>query len=570
MKFTNIESGFKMDINKRKKIIRKIIMYVIFCIIFGFSIYIFLPTFNFSNAGVYFFLLGMMIPLLIAHFIINESWEALDDAYGFKDSCLTFIKKNIFDTVLAGLVVIIILMLCIGGISGMGLFNAKKYASVISIKTVNFTDIIHQTDTISDIALMDTETAKMFGERTLGELEDLVSAYDVANQYTTINLNGKPMKISPLEYDSFFKYIEHRSNGIPGYVLVDPVNNVAKYVKSQKSINYSPSAYYGKNLERKLWSYDPTAMYGKSFFELDENGGMYWITPILKASVGLFNGKIVKSVVITDAATGECKSYNLSEIPSWVDIVIAGDMVSKYYNWYGKLRNGYWNSKFAQNGCFVTTDDFGYKTIDEDVYIYTGVTSCNNSKSVTGFVLANSRTGEILYMPVTGAEEHSAMNTAEGEVADYGWKASFPSIININGEPAYLMVLKDSNNIVKRYAIVNISNYSIVAIDTTQKKVMQRYVAMLQGEDDLTGKNDSSNTNQEVTEIPENAITVTITIKEIQYIVNGTKTIVYVKDTEGKVYKSAFDEAWILKNVGDKASITYVETSPISRIYAVE
>ncbi|OUM69004.1 hypothetical protein PIROE2DRAFT_3243 [Piromyces sp. E2] len=507
-----------------------------------------------------------MIPLLIAHFIINESWEAVDDVRGFKKSCLTYMKKNIFEAVLIGLMVIIILMLIFGGIAGMNLFKAKKYASIISIKTVNFTDIIHQTDTISDIALMDTETAKMFGERTLGELEDLVSAYDVADQYTTINLNGKPMKISPLEYDSFFKYKEHQDSGIPGYVLVDPVNNVARYVKSQKSINYSPSAYYGKYLKRKLWSYNPTAIYGDSFFELDENDGMYWITPILKASIGLFNGKIVKSVVITDATTGECKTYELSEIPSWVDIVIDGDTIRKYYNWYGKLRNGFWNSIFAQNGCFVTTDDYGYKTINDDVYIYTGVTSCNNSKSVTGFVLANSRTGEILFMPVTGAEEHSAMSTAEGEVADYGWKASFPSIININGEPAYLMVLKDSNNIVKRYAIVNISNYSIVAIDTTQKKVLQRYNALLMGENDFSGNNDSSHNSQEVIEIPENAITKTITIKEIQYIVNGTNTIVYVKDTEGKVYKSAFDETWILKSIGDQASITFVEASPISRI----
>jgi hypothetical protein len=294
---------------------------------------------------------------------------------------------------------------------------------------------------------------------------------------------------------------------------------------------------------------------------------MYWITPVYEPTIGLFGAKVVTKVVITDANSGECKTYAMDDVPSWVDIVIDGDTICNYYNWYGTLRNGFLNSVFAQNGCVETTDDFGYKTIGDDVYIYTGVTSCNNSKSAVGFVLANSRTGEMTYMSITGAEEHSAMEAAQGEVSDYGWQASFPSIININGEPAYLMVLKDDNNIVKRYAIVNVKSYNIIAIDTTQKKVFAKYERLLNGEDV-----DTIEATVEATEleVPDNAEIKTITISEINFIVNNGDTTVYVRDNDGNIYRCPFDETWIIKSVGDKAEITYTEGEEISQVYEVK
>jgi hypothetical protein len=540
-----------MSKNFIKSLVVGVVIFVIYALVVG---YLCLPAWNIKSVGMAAFLLvGFILSTIASGLITISDYDEM---------------KPHQIVALVGPVIIVILILIIGTISSAKIFSARKYAEIANIETCEFSDVISASEEVSDIALMDTETARHFGERTLGELSDLVSTYDVAEDYSTINLHGKPMKVAPLEYDSFFKYMKNKESGIPGYVLVDPVNNTAKYVKSEKPINYSPSASFGKNLYRRLRNYDLTAIYGTVFFELDEEENMYWIAPVYNPSIGLYGGKVVDRVVIMDANTGECKTYKMSDVPSWVDLVMDGDTICQYYNWYGKLRNGYWNSLFSQTGCFETTDDFGYKTIGDDVYIYTGVTSCNNSQSATGFVLANSKTGEMSFMSVTGAEENSAMAAAEGEVSDYGWKASFPSIINVNGEPVYLMVLKDDNNIVKRYAMVNIKSYNIVAIDATQKKVLAKYNALISGEDI---DNEAVSEVVEV-EIPEDAVTKTITIKSIDFIVSGGETTVYVKSTDGKIYRSQFDEKWIIYEPQSTVKVTVDADSnqDIVTIYEVQ
>ncbi len=483
---------------------------------------------------------------------------------------IAFIIEKEKAVAVSGIVLAALLLeLIIGGLTGAKLFRSRTYASLFVPETVEFSDVITQSEEVSDIALMDTDTAKMFAERTLGELSELVSAYDMDTHCTTICYKGRPMKVAPLAYDTFFKYLANKESGIPGYVLIDPVNNTAKFVRAESPIYYSPSACFSKDLNRALRFYGPTKIYGESFFEIDDDDSMYWVTPVYTPQIGLFGGSVVTSVVIMDATTGQCSEYTMNEVPEWVDIVIDGDTISRYYNWYGELRNGFWNSVLAQTGCFRTTDDFGYKVIGEDVYIYTGVTSCNNSSSATGFVLANSRTGAMSFMTVTGAEEHSAMQAAEGEVSDYGWVASFPSIINVNGEPVYLMVLKDSNNIVKRYAMVNIKQYNVVAIAETQRKVLAKYNALINGEDEASAEA-AAETMPEL-EVPETAVEKTVTVKEIQYIVVNGNTTVYVTTTDG-VYRAQFDEKWILVHAGDSVAVTVspAESGEIGQIYNIK
>lgn len=57
-----------------------------------------------------------------------------------------------------------------------------------------------------------------------------------------------------------------------------------------------------------------------------------------------------------------------------------------------------------------------------------------------GFIMVNERTGEYKYFAVSSANEQSAMNAAEGEVQQYGYQASFPTLINVDNELAYIGV----------------------------------------------------------------------------------------------------------------------------------
>jgi hypothetical protein len=90
-------------------------------------------------------------------------------------------------------------------------------------------------------------------------------------------------------------------------------------------------------------------------------------------------------------------------------------------------------------------------------------------------LMVNGRTGEAVYMTLAGADESSAMAAAEGELQQYGYTASFPSIINVDGAPAYIMVMTDNNRIVKNYAMVNMQNYAQVVTGDTQNEVFRKY-----------------------------------------------------------------------------------------------
>ena len=294
-------------------------------------------------------------------------------------------------------------------------------------------------------------------------------------------------------------------------------------------------------------------------FEIDEEGKPYYVVSVIEKKIGLFGGKTVSGCIVLDPVSGETTKYEVSDIPKWVDVVFYGDLICEQYNWHGMFQNGYINSMFAKKGCKqVTTyyssdeeetdetpiSDYGYIAKDGDIWIYTGVTSVNGDSSNIGFLLANERTGESRYYSVAGADEKSAMAAAEGEVQEKGYQASFPSLINIDGHPTYIMVLKDSGGLVKLYATVNVEQYNIVTTATTQADCIKKYKAAL----GIEG-------TENITEAEE----ATITISAIKYIDIDGNTYIYLIDSENKIFKAkaSSNEDMLLLNVGDKVRIAY-------------
>lgn len=443
-------------------------------------------------------------------------------------------------------------VLVIGGIVSSKLVMASKYAGMIEIQEGNFETDVPESENISNIALMDTDSARIIGERAIGSLSDVVSQYQVSDTYSTIDYNGIPMKVAPLEYAGFFKYMNNRDAGIPGYVLVDPVRNEASYVKLDKAMKYSPSACFGQNLQRHVQLAYPTYEFNGFYFELDNEGNPYYICPVLQANAGLFGAKDVKGIVICNPCTGDCEYMAVDNIPNWVDRVYDGELACQKYNWYGMLSGGYWNSVIGNKGCKITTDDYGYKVMDGDVWVYTGVTSVNGDQSNIGFVLMNSRTAESKYFAIAGAEEHSAMSSAEGQVQNLGYTASFPSLINIGNIPTYILVLKDNAGLVKMYALVNVEKYSIVATGTTQKEALANYRKLL-SENEITVAG-----NELAGDTPSRRITV----EKIRYITVEGETYVYITAKDRSVYKQSFadNENLIFLEEGDVITVHYIES----------
>ena len=189
--------------------------------------------------------------------------------------------------------------------------------------------------------------------------------------------------------------------------------------------------------------------------------------------------------------------------------------------------------------------------MDGDVWVYTGVTSVNADESNIGFVLMNLRTGESKYYNIAGAEEYSAMSSAEGQVQNLGYRASFPSLINIKNIPTYIMVLKDNAGLVKMYALVNVEKYNIVATGNTQRDALKEYTRLLY-------ENGITNSSSDLEGMPNKDIVV----KDIKYIAVENETYVYITDKDGNVYKQKFadNEQLIFIQPGDKIKIYYAES----------
>lgn len=522
----------------KKRVIGSILVSILLIII---SYYLYLPALNFQSVDMWLFII-VHLSIFVA---INKVWLKFDQSRS---------------TVIQGLmfaVFVILAIFIIASVLGSTFFNSKTYASQITLEEAVFEEDFVEAENISNIALMDTSSAVIIGNRTLGTLSDLVSQFEVSDKYTQINYESRPMKISPLNYSGIIKYF--KNDGIPGYVLVDPVNNTAEFIRLEEKIQYSDSAYLGKNLNRKLRFQYPTLLFGEKHFEIDEKGKPYWVCQVLEANASLFGAKNIASVVVLDAVTGDSVNYEIDEIPSWIDYVYSGAKISELYNWYGAYQSGFWNSILGQEGCTSTTEDYGYKVIDDDVYVFTGITSLTaEDESNIGFIMVNARTGEFRYYTVSGAEEYSAMSAAEGEVQQYKYAASFPSLINVSGEPTYLMVLKDDNNIVKLYAMVNMKNYNIVVTGSSQEETLAEYKkALVKSLPDVELSEDDVKTS-------------TIVIAQINFVVVDGETICYIKDSANNFYKTPFKEKLILLGVGSEITIQYTEFEVIRELISIE
>ena len=537
----------------KNKILKYAIIYLIITLFAFLVYYVTLPAINVFSVGfwvfVAFLLFIYLAPISLkaskkeVKVIKSKNVNSIDIPFKIKTNKLIFIA------------VVPIVFVLVGSIISSTAFNARAYASVISVQERVFEEDMPETTNVTNVALMDTPSAQIIGNRTLGSLSDVVSQYEVSENYNQINYANSPKKVANLEYADFFKWIGNRKNGIPGYVMVDPVKNSAEYVKLAKPMQYVESAYFGKDLMRKLRFSYPTKILGEPRYEIDDDGNPVYIVPCMRPRVMIFGAMDVYEAIIFDPCTGESEIYSISDIPQWVDIVYDGYLASDKYNWYGTLSGGFFNSIIGNKGCKQTTDDFGYLALDNDVWYFTGVTSVTGDESNIGFILSNARTGEYKYYPVIGAEEYSAMGAAEGEVQEKGYKASFPALVNISGEATYIMVLKDSNGLVKLYALVNVEDYSsIVATGETQQQAMNAYKKLLAEKGVLSGGVDSS--MQEIT-----VISVT------QTVIDGNTVFFYETFNSEKAKTEYFklsiadDESALFIKAGDKIKVSSVNSA---------
>ena len=438
--------------------------------------YITLPAINIHSSGFWFFLLGAVAVAMVIYVLRKAGKEI----FTFGVASMHFSLKDYPAVKWLGILFLLLLVVYgIGTLLSSPVINAKQYQQLMTVETRNFSEDIEEADYRS-IPLLDKDSAALLGDRKMGSLVDMVSQFEVADDYTQINYNNVPVRVTPLVYASPIKWLTNQRNGIPAYIRIDMTTQDTECVMLEEGIKYSKSEYFNRNLYRHIRFRFPTYIFGDQlFFEIDDNGVPYWVCPVKKFNIGLFGGETVGRVVLVNAVTGECTDYAVEDVPTWIDKVYSAELLMQLYDYYGMYQHGFFNSILGQRDCLVTTDGYNYLALDDDVWVYTGITSVNGDQSNVGFVLMNQRTMETRYYEVEGATELSAMSSAEGQVQNLGYRASFPLLLNIAGEPTYFMALKDDAGLVKKYAMVNVQKYQWVAIGDTIEECEKDYKELL-------------------------------------------------------------------------------------------
>lgn len=464
-----------MIVKKGKKALFYVLGIAIAAIAVFVYYYVTLPAFNIHAGGFWFFILGLVAAVAVVYAVRKAGKEIKTYGKSTVINWRDFKGLKVFGIIFVAILAVYL----IGSLLSSSIINAKKYQQLLSVEERNFTDDIKEVD-YNTIPLLDKDSAALLGDRKMGSLVDMVSQFEVSDDYTQINYQGRPVRVTPLVYASPIKWLTNQKNGIPAYVKIDMTTQDTEIVMLEQSIRYSKSEYFNRNLYRHLRFRFPTYIFDDQiFFEIDEEGTPFWVCPVKKFNIGLFGGQTVGRVVLCNAVTGECVDYAVEDVPQWIDKVYSAELLMQLYDYHGVLVHGFFNSILGQKDCLTTTTGYNYIALDDDVWVYTGLTSVNGDQSNVGFVLMNQRTMEARYYKVEGATETSAMSSAEGQVQNLNYRATFPLLLNIADEPTYFVALKDGAGLVKKYAMINIQKYQWVAIGDTVKECEKNYNALL-------------------------------------------------------------------------------------------
>ena len=546
----------------KNKVLRGVIIAVIALVALGIYYYVTIPAINIHSTGTWGVILLLVVALMALSLLRQLKKNRQTTVEGVEHFRFTLKESSLTFKILGILGLLLCLVYLIGSLMSSPFFNAAKYQQLLTIEEKVFTDDIKEVD-YKTIPLLDKASASLLGNRKMGSMVDMVSQFEVTEDYTQVNYQGKPVRVTPLTYASTIKWLTNQSDGIPAYILIDMTTQDTECVKLAEGIKYSKGEYFNRNIYRHLRFKYPTYIFDNQiFFEIDEEGTPYWVCPVKKFNIGLFGGQTIGRVVLCNAQTGECIDYAVEEVPTWIDKVYSAELLLSLYDYSGLLKHGFWNSVLGQKDCLQSTNGYNYIALEDDVWVYTGVTSVSGDQSNVGFVLMNQRTMETRYYKVEGAIEDSAMSSAEGQVQNLGYQATFPLLLNIADEPTYFMALKDGAGLVKKYAMVNVQKYQWVAIGDTVQECEKNYMELL-------------NTNGIVSEISGEVKSVTGKIESISPVVLEGNTHYYIcLEKQEDIYDINMARTELIQIVkykeGDSITFDYIQGYGLSEVQAIK
>ena len=358
------------------------------------------------------------------------------------------------------------------------LLRTSDYQSLIGkVKTGNKITNHIAPISIDEIRVVDESLAYLLGEKILGSQPALGSQVELG-EFCIQKVKNDLYWVAPLLHSGFFKWLNNKQ-GTAGYVMVSATNErdvklVQNIEGKDIKIKYQPNAFFQDDTKRHLYfnGYNDIGLTDFSF-EIDDTGKPFWVVTKYVKKIG-FSGNDAAGVLVVDCQSGAIKNYSIANTPLWVDRIQPIAFVEEQLNDWGEYVNGYWNFSNA-NKLKITEGLTLVYGENHKSYWYTGLTSVGKDESAVGFILVDTRTKESTFYKQGGATEYAAQSSAQGKVQEKGYNASLPIPYNINNIPTYVMTLKDKGGLVKMYAMVAISDYTIVGVGNTMRETLTAY-----------------------------------------------------------------------------------------------
>lgn len=425
------------------------------------------------------------------------------------------------------------------------LWSSKYYEILGEVPTYQYEEKVPN---ISEdlVPVVDLELAQRLGDKKMGEDLGLGSQFTIG-EYYFVKTEDDLVWVAPLEPLDIFKWYQNR-NGAPGYVYVSATNpNDVRLIQENDgeklAIKYTKAAYFFKDINRHVYlnGYFTTGLTDYSF-EIDDQMNPYWVITTYAPSFNFWAGNQATGVLVVDAQTGEINQYKTGEEPDWVERVYPTSFINKQVEYWGRYKNGWLNSIFTQKEVIQPSVGFSYAFIDGEPYYYTGMTSVQSDESTVGLMMVSLKTRQSIFYKLTGATESAAISSAEGQVQQYGYRASFPIFLNVYDEPTYFMPLKDQEGLIKQYSFVSVENYNIVGIGNTYDEAKLNYYEKLKENNIVT----NASTDESVDVEGE--------IERINYI--GDNVYIKIKGDES-IYTAEVksNRMFLLAITGDKVTV---------------
>ncbi|MCE1189327.1 MAG: energy-coupling factor transporter transmembrane protein EcfT [Ignavibacteria bacterium] len=377
----------------------------------------------------------------------------------------------------------------ITAISGWEVFNSSRYAGLIGkvqdktqkhwAQEIPPLDPTHIRLVPRELALSLARTALSQDGNTLG------SQYPLSEEYCTLQkINSDYWYLIPLDFKGYTVWTN--SDGVPGYVKVSAVDPYAKpMLVTGKKFKYTPEAFFGDNLQRRLYQKYYKKVLLDYSFEEDDNGHAYWVITACSPTIA-YSGLVVDGIIIFNPETGEDRFVKQKDIENdstlrWVDRVMPAEIVAEYINYWGNLKDGWWNSFWSHiNLLKAETPTMNYADNGRCIFVTPITSSSNADQAMTGLMYTDSRSGKFTYYTTSGGATEEAIIQAVNSAVSYkNWHGSEQIIYeSVYGKMTGLVPILGQNGNYQGLALVENENKR-VAIGATPQEALVEYQKLL-------------------------------------------------------------------------------------------